>query len=35
MLSGEERRIIDMHRNLERYLELPESERISEAQAGG
>jgi choline monooxygenase len=30
VLSGEERRVIDMHRNLERYLDLPESERIGE-----
>lgn len=29
VLSGEERRVINMHRNLERYLDLPESERIS------
>ena len=28
-LSNEERRVINMHRNLERYLELPESERIT------
>ncbi|SPM33611.1 rieske (2Fe-2S) domain-containing protein, partial [Mycobacterium rhizamassiliense] len=28
-LSGEERRVINMHRNLERYLDLPASERIS------
>jgi len=28
MLSGEERRVINMHRNLDRYLTLPESERI-------
>lgn len=28
MLSGEERRVINMHRNLDHYLELPESERI-------
>jgi hypothetical protein len=28
-LSSEERRVINMHRNLERYLDLPESERIS------
>jgi len=26
VLSGEERRVINMHRNLERYLDLPESE---------
>jgi len=31
VLSGEERRVINMHRNLERYLDLPESERISGA----
>ena len=29
VLSGEERRVINVHRNLERYLDLPESERIS------
>jgi choline monooxygenase len=29
VLSGEERRVINMHRNLEHYLELPESERMS------
>jgi hypothetical protein len=28
MLSSEERRVINMHRNLDRYLELPESDRI-------
>jgi choline monooxygenase len=28
-LSNEERRVINMHRNLERYLELPESERVT------
>ena len=27
VLSGEERRVINMHRNLERYLDLPEAER--------
>ncbi len=31
-LSSEERRIINMHRNLERYLELPESECITGRQ---
>ncbi|MBU9764189.1 aromatic ring-hydroxylating dioxygenase subunit alpha [Mycobacterium sp. TNTM28] len=31
VLSGEERRIINMHRHLERYLDLPESERVTEA----
>ncbi|OLP04046.1 (2Fe-2S)-binding protein [Mycolicibacterium porcinum] len=34
-LSNEERRVINMHRNLERYLDLPEAERIREAEAGG
>jgi choline monooxygenase len=29
VLSNEERRVINMHRNLERYLELPESDRIT------
>ncbi len=28
MLSSEERRVINMHRNLDRYLGLPESDRI-------
>ena len=28
-LSNEERRVINMHRNLERYLQLPESERMT------
>jgi choline monooxygenase len=28
-LSGEERRVINMHRNLERYLDLPESARAT------
>ena len=34
VLSGEERRVINMHRNLERYLDLPESERITGGVAG-
>jgi len=36
MLSNEERRVINMHRNLEWYLELPESDRLTggEASAG-
>ena len=29
VLSNEERRVINMHRNLERYLDLPESERAT------
>ncbi len=29
VLSNEERRVINMHRNLERYLDLPESDRIT------
>jgi hypothetical protein len=29
VLSNEERRVINMHRNLERYLDLPASERIT------
>ena len=29
VLSGEERRVVNMHRNLERYLDLPESERMT------
>jgi len=33
VLSGEERRVINMHRNLERYLGLPESERMSGSAA--
>ena len=28
-LSNEERRVINMHRNLERYLDLPESDRMT------
>ncbi|CAM4317912.1 hypothetical protein MYBA111488_13215 [Mycobacterium basiliense] len=32
-LSGEERRVINMHRNLERYLDLPESARMSGGDA--
>lgn len=28
VLSGEERRVINMHRNLERYLDLPEAQRM-------
>jgi hypothetical protein len=28
-LSNEERRVINMHRNLERYLDLPECERAT------
>lgn len=31
VLSGEERRIINMHRNLERYLDLPATEHITDA----
>jgi hypothetical protein len=31
-LSSEERRVINMHRNLERYLDLPESERMNGSQ---
>lgn len=34
VLSAEERRIINMHRNLERYLDLPDAERIAEVEAG-
>jgi choline monooxygenase len=30
-LSGEERRVINMHRNLDRYLDLPESQRVMSA----
>ena len=29
VLSSEERRVINMHRNLERYLDLPESEQMT------
>ena len=32
-LSSEERRVINMHRNLERYLDLPEAERMSDGTA--
>ena len=34
VLSNEERRVINMHRNLERYLDLPESERITGGTIG-
>jgi choline monooxygenase len=34
-LSNEERRVINMHRNLERYLGLPESECITGGEASG
>jgi choline monooxygenase len=36
-LSNEERRVINMHRNLERYLDLPDSERVTggETSDGG
>jgi hypothetical protein len=33
-LSNEERRVINMHRNLERYLDLPESDRITGGEPG-
>ncbi|MEO3756961.1 aromatic ring-hydroxylating dioxygenase subunit alpha [Mycobacterium sp. B14F4] len=33
-LSGEERRVINMHRNLERYLDLPQSERMTGGESG-
>jgi len=32
-LSNEERRVINTHRNLERYLNLPESERMTGGEA--
>jgi choline monooxygenase len=32
-LSNEERRVINMHRNLERYLQLPESDRVTGGEA--
>ena len=35
MLSNEERRVINMHRNLERYLDLPESDRITGGETVG
>jgi hypothetical protein len=34
-LSNEERRVINMHRNLERYLDLPESERMTGGEPVG
>jgi choline monooxygenase len=34
VLSGEERRVINMHRNLERYLDLSEAERMRDGAAG-
>ena len=33
-LSNEERRVINTHRNLDRYLELPESDRITGGETG-
>lgn len=33
-LSNEERRVINMHRNLERYIDLPESDRITGGEPG-
>jgi phenylpropionate dioxygenase-like ring-hydroxylating dioxygenase large terminal subunit len=33
-LSNEERRVINMHRNLERYLDLPESDRMTGGETG-
>lgn len=35
VLSNEERRVINMHRNLERYLDLPVSERVTGGEPGG
>ena len=35
VLSSEERRIINMHKNLERYLDLPDAARITEAATCG
>jgi choline monooxygenase len=34
VLSGKKRRVTNMHRNLERYLDLPEAERMSDGAAG-
>jgi phenylpropionate dioxygenase-like ring-hydroxylating dioxygenase large terminal subunit len=34
-LSNEERRVINMHRNLDNYLDLPEAERTSGGEPGG
>ena len=34
-LSHEERRVINTHRNLERYLDLPESERMTGGESRG
>lgn len=34
-LSNEERRVINLHRNLERYLDLPESDRMTGGEPGG
>jgi choline monooxygenase len=33
-LSGEERRVINLHRNLERYLDLPEADRMTGGEPG-
>lgn len=35
VLSNEERRVINMHRNLERYLDLPESDRMTGGDTAG
>ena len=32
-VSSEERRVVNVHRNLGRYLDLPESERMSDGTA--
>ncbi len=34
-LSNEERRVINLHRNLERYLDLPEADRMTGGEPGG
>jgi choline monooxygenase len=34
-LSSEERRVINLHRNLDRYLELPEADRVTGGEASG
>jgi hypothetical protein len=35
VLSNEERRVINMHRNLERYLDVPEPDRMTGGETDG
>jgi choline monooxygenase len=34
-LSAEERRVINLHRNLDRYLDLPERDRVGGGEPSG